>query len=148
MLRVRQRRWLRPTAGISLLAFVSLTCAPICGNALDVDSVSCCERHGCIPAGHNEASMGNLSHATMAMAPASRDSIGFDTENCCQEGELTYPTAQVRASATAGSALQFVAGFVFPVVELPLQSQRERPASFSANSPPTPLYTLHSTFRI
>lgn len=148
MLQIRRRWWLRPTAGMSLLVFVSLTCAPICGNALDVDSVSCCERHGCIPAGHRDESMGSPSHAAMAVAPAFHDSIGFDTEKCCREGELTYPTAQVHGSATAGSAFQFVAGFVFLVVDPPLQSQTERQARFSADSPPTPLYALHSTFRI
>lgn len=148
MSQVRQRRWLRPTAGISLLAVVSLTCAPICGNALDVDSVTCCKRHGCIPTAHNDASMEGMSHLAMVMTPVPCDSIGFDTQSCCLEGELTYPTAQVRAPSSDNPGLQVVAGFVVPVVQLPSQSHREKRARIFASSPPTPLYTLHATFRI
>jgi hypothetical protein len=82
------------------------------------------------------------------MAPASCDSIGFDTDSCCQQGSLTYPTAQLRAPAGDGSSQHVVTGFGVPVVQLPLQAHRERRASLSANSPPTPLYTLNATFRI
>ena len=148
MQRVRRVQWLRPTAGISLLAVVSLTCAPICGSSLDVDSVSCCERHGCIPAGPNAASMESTSHAMMAMAPVSFYRIGFDTESCCQEGELTYPTAQVRGSAADGSPLQVLARLVVPLIPLLTQSSREKRETPFAGSPPTHLYTLNATFRI
>jgi hypothetical protein len=89
-----------------------------------------------------------MSHPIMALATVSCDSLGFDAQGCCQEGELTYPTAQVRAPATDGPALQIVAGFVVPLVQLPSQSHREKRAGIFANSPPTPLYTLHATFRI
>lgn len=148
MQRVHRARWLRPTAGISLFAVVSLTCAPICGNALDVDSVSCCQRHGCIPAGHNQASIQNPLHASMSMTPVSCDSLGFDTQSCCLEGELTYPTAQVRASAADGSSFQVAVGFAVPLAPIPSRfcvARKNRPF---AESPPTPLYTLHATFRI
>jgi hypothetical protein len=130
-----------------IAAILSLTCTPICGSALDVDSVSCCERRGCIPAGHSSgAAAGNITHA--GMTTSSSDSIGFDTQSCCQQGELTYPTPQVGASAVHGFALQAAVGFVLPVAQLPSQFSGETANRLFTTSPHTPLYTVHASFRI
>jgi hypothetical protein len=101
-----------------------------------------------MPAGHNDASMAGPSHGTMAMASVSCHTAGFDTESCCLKGDLTYPTAQLRASVADGSSLQVAVGFVVPRAELPPRFGAERNTRSFAASPPTPLYTLHSTFRI
>jgi hypothetical protein len=145
----RKRRWVRSTAGIAVVAILSLTCAPVCGSILDVDPVSCCQRHGCIPAGDNPTSMmGGGSHPLMVMAPAWCDTIGFDAASCCQVGDLTYPTAQVRASGVGGFALQVAVGLGVPVAQLPSQFGRETTIRPLSTSPPTPLYTLYATLRI
>jgi hypothetical protein len=143
----RHRRRLRFTAHVVIVAILSLTCTPICGSALDVDSVSCCERHRCIPAGHGGGpAAGNIMHA--GMTPPLSASIGFDAQSCCREGELTYPTSQVPASTVHDFALQAAVGFILPVAQLPSQFSEETANRLFTPSPPTPLYTLHATFRI
>jgi len=145
-----RRRWLRSIAGVVVVALLALTSTPVCGSLLDVDSVSCCEHHGCMAVGHDAASMaqGVGSHSVAMTAPLSCDSVRFDADRCCLEGQLTYPAAQVRASGLPDLTLLVALGFIGPTSQLPSQLERERPSTFFSKSPPTALYTLHATYRI
>ena len=147
----RRPFWARLVTGAVLAGVFSLTCTPICGSVLDVDSVSCCERHGCVRSPHDATPtvQADCSHSMPASAAGGRcTSIRYDVDRCCQQGRLTYPTAQVRASRLSGSVLLFTVEFVLAVAHVPTQfSQRTRTASLLKLTS-NPLYTLHAVFRI
>src|SRR5579863_10447036 len=105
----------RLVTGIVLAGVVSLTCTPICGSPLDVDSVSCCERHGHLSVPPNSTGTGHAgcSHALATSAAGGGCTrIGYDTDRCCQVGQLAYPRAQVRASGLPDSVLLVAVEFV------------------------------------
>lgn len=148
---IKHRHWPRLVAGSVLAGVLSLTCTPICGSVLDVDSLSCCQRHGCLPAPRDSAAamQAGCSHARAASAIGSGGtSIGYDADGCCQEGQLTYPRAQVRASGLSGSVLLVPVEFALAPANVTTQFSQRTRTTLLLRLTPNPLYMLHATFRI
>ena len=135
--RMRKRRWARLTATVALSGVLSLTSTPICGSVLDTDSLSCCERHGCVPAGIDTAPLANAGRPLiLSEASASCESIGFNADACCRMGELTYPAAQIRASERHGFGSMVVLEFIAPATVLHPVLRRRTQQKTSSTSPP------------
>ena len=151
MFKNRQCSLFRLVAGAVLAGVLSLTLAPVCGSAMDVDSELCCERHGCLSTTHNApSSMRGIMHHAGGESETTLQygSVGYNADRCCEQGQLNYPTSQIRASESAEAFVLFAVEFVVPVVQVPsLFGQELRPTSLFKPGP-TPLYALHASFRI
>src|ERR1051326_6074044 len=88
MLKNRQCSLFRLVAGAVLSGVLSLTLAPVCGSAMDVDSELCCERHGCLSTTHNApSSMRGIMHHAGGESETTLQygSVGYNTDRCCEQ---------------------------------------------------------------
>jgi hypothetical protein len=153
MLRFRRRANVnRMVAGLVLSGFVLLTGAPLCGSPSDADPSACCERHGCHhpePGAIGETSSHGRDVFIRNTGSRSDES---SAEDCCRQGDLTYPVMKAQSSVSAphqaltqhivlyeGSFNSPRAGCLFALAAGPSPPLRIRS---------TDLYTLHSAYRV
>lgn len=148
---------LRMFAVLLLESVLALTCAPVCGSPLDVDSGQCCRRHGCDRSKANNARV--LSAAGSVKRPACchthPDGLGssHNSEECCKRGRLSYPVAKIQAHGSASPVTATVLGVIPSATAILLATGSGERARALQESPPlrnrgTPLYTLNSSYRI
>jgi hypothetical protein len=149
--RRRQHRMAARLLGLVLLAAVfALTSTPVCGNALDIDPIACCEHHACGQSAKSHPGTTHLQQSRSGCCPMSEGvgDVGSGAERCCQLGTLNHPNAKLQSSASATHVLCVVAA-------LTLLSPAPLPAFSRASYlgvllriPSISLYTLNATYRI
>jgi len=150
-LRRRQHRMAARVLGLVLLAGVfALTSTPVCGSALDVDPVACCEHHACgqspksCPgARHLQQSRGRCCSMSEGVCDA-----GSGAERCCELGQLSHPTAKLQPSASVTHVLNVVAALALPSLAPSPTFSQALYAKAPLKIPLIPLYTLTATYRI
>lgn len=152
--RRRHRHIAARLLGLVLLVGVfGLTSMPVCGSALDVDPIACCEHHGC---GQSTKSCPSTRHlqksqqgGCCSISEGACDT-GSGAERCCELGQLTHPNAKLQASASATHVLNVFAAFTILSLALPQAASHSFSLypEASLRVPSLPLYTLTATYRI
>jgi|SRR5436309_856725 len=149
-LRRRQHRMAARLLALVLLAGVfALTSTPVCGSALDVDPIACCERHAC---GQSSKSFPGTRHLRQSrggccsMAEGVCDA-GSGAGRCCELGQLNHPNAKVQPSRSATHVLNVLGALALPSLAPPPFSEALH-AQAPLKIPLIPLYMLTATYRI
>ena len=150
-LRRRQHRMAARLLALVLLAGVfALTSTPVCGSALDVDPIACCEHHAC---GQSSKSCPGTRHLRQSRGGCCSMSegvcdAGSGAERCCELGQLSHPTARPQASRSATHVLNVLGALVLPSLAPPPPSSPALHAEAPLKIPLIPLYILTATYRI
>ena len=149
--RRRQHQMAARLLGVVLLAAVfALTSTPVCGNALDVDPIACCEHHACGQSANSRPGTTHLQQSRSGCSSMSEGvgDAGSGAERCCQLGALNHPSAKLQSSASGTHVLYVVAALTPLSLAPPRAFSRGSYSEAPLKIPSIPLYTLNATYRI
>ncbi len=140
----------RLLALVLLAGVFALTSTPVCGSALDIDPIACCERHAC---GQSTKSCPGTTHLQHSRGGCSSMSEGVcDTssgaERCCELGALNHPNAKLQPSASTIHVLSVLVALALSSLAPPPTFSQALYAEAPLKIPLIPLYTLTATYRI